>query len=230
MPTTETIFLTPVEAVDAIAADFGQYGPQPGLFREIAPMILGTDVKMDPIAGKAWIRRSATLPFEPADDTALGFYLLHVLEASETDTQTLARICGLVFETSVRPGRSEGEEGIWIDGQMDGFVCLRCGNCCRRLVPLCEADDLQRWRELGRDDILSRVQDEPGGRYRFRTESPSGKPTPSCPFLRQDNRIFSCAIQDVKPEICREYPLTRKHARQTGCPGYSTGSNSSRGR
>ncbi|OQY08333.1 MAG: hypothetical protein B6I22_00910 [Desulfobacteraceae bacterium 4572_123] len=44
----------------------------------------------------------------------------------------------------------------------------------------------------------------------------------SCPFLKKipsENRRL-CAIHDIKPAICRQYPVSRKHALITGCPGF----------
>ena len=45
MPHEFQTFLTLAQAIDAVAADFGQYGSQPDLFRKIGPLILGNDFK-----------------------------------------------------------------------------------------------------------------------------------------------------------------------------------------
>lgn len=44
----------------------------------------------------------------------------------------------------------------------------------------------------------------------------------TCPFLKKipaENR-WVCKIHDIKPAICRRYPVSRKHAVMTGCPGF----------
>lgn len=90
MPQEFQTFLTLVQAVDAVAADFGQYGPQPDLFRKIGPLVLGNGFKTGIFNGvkRAWIRQNSNQPFTSVDDTALGFYLIHVLETSEKDASS----------------------------------------------------------------------------------------------------------------------------------------------
>jgi len=43
-----------------------------------------------------------------------------------------------------------------------------------------------------------------------------------CPWLRkvrgQDK--YRCRIDATKPELCRNYPISREHAEKTGCPGF----------
>lgn len=43
-----------------------------------------------------------------------------------------------------------------------------------------------------------------------------------CPWLRKlpGKNKYLCRIQDMKPEHCREYPLSREHAEETNCPGF----------
>ncbi len=58
MPHEFQTFLTLAQAIDAVAADFGQYGPQPDLFRKIGPLILGNDFKTGIFNGvkRTWVR------------------------------------------------------------------------------------------------------------------------------------------------------------------------------
>ncbi|MBL6994369.1 YkgJ family cysteine cluster protein [Desulfobacula sp.] len=218
-------FLTLAQAIDAVAADFEQYGPQPDLFHKIGALILGKDFKTCILNGsdRAWIRRNTDQPFEPVNDEVLGFYLIHVLETFEKDAASMAQICTLVFETPARPGEVEGESGVWIENQMNGFVCKRCGNCCRRLENACAQEDWQLWESIGRSDILSWVKKEPldNGKVRYSAwvDPQTGRPAESCPFLghQPGTDIFFCNIHAVKPLVCREYPYTKKHARNTGC-------------
>ncbi len=216
------------QATDAVAADFGQYGPQPKLFRELGFLILRDDYKIEIFNGveRALIRRNSGHPFEPVDDTALSFYLIHVLETEKKDAACMARICAQVFQTSVRPGVVQGESGVWVESHMNGFVCKRCGNCCRRLGNECTREDRQLWENLGRSDILSWVEEEQLDdgevQYRIWIDPATGKPAESCPFIAQlsGKDTFCCTIQASKPMVCREYPFTKKHAQHTGCLGF----------
>lgn len=230
MSQDRSTFLTLVQAVDALAQDFKQYGPQPRILHKIGPLILGRNFTTAMFNGRkrAWVRPMDSAPFAPVDETALGFYLIHMLETGDIHAKAMARICSLVFEAPVSPGSLRGEPGVWVKSQMAGFLCRRCGNCCRRLGHACTGEDARLWRRLGRDDILVWVKPEPldGGKIRYRiwVNSQTGEPAEFCPFLvRQPGTgRFSCTIQEVKPLVCREYPFTRKHARYTGCPGFDT--------
>ncbi len=221
-------FLTLDQAVDAVAADFGQYGTQPDLFRKIGSLIIGNDFKtgISNDVERAWLRQKSDHPFEPVDDASLGFYLIYVLETSEKDALSMAQICSLVFQTPARPGVVEGKSGVWIENHMNGFVCKRCGNCCHRLGNTCVREDRQLWESLGRSDILSWVKEEMlrngESLYRIWIDPQTGELAESCPFLaRQSEKdTFFCTIQEVKPLVCQEFPFTKKHAHHTGCIGF----------
>jgi Fe-S-cluster containining protein len=223
-------FLTLAQAIDAVAADFVQYGPQPDLFREIAPLILKNNFKIGIFNGvkRVWVRPNCSQPFTPEEDTALGFYFIHLLETSEMDAVSLAQICALVFQTSVIPGVDEGKSGVWIESDMNAFVCKRCGNCCSGLENGCLREDRQSWELLGRSDILSWVKaeqlDSGEVQYRIWIDPQTGESAESCPFLAQQQckGTFHCTIQAVKPLVCREYPFTKKHALHTGCRGFES--------
>ena len=49
----------------------------------------------------------------------------------------------------------------------------------------------------------------------------TGEDVDRCPWLQEltDTGKYSCGIHDVKPDICRDYPVSREHAERTGCPG-----------
>jgi len=87
-------------------------------------------------------------------------------------------------------------------------------------------EDVKRWQAMDRNDILEWVAAvESAGQttYRAWVRPGTGQPVSQCPFLRQhptENR-WSCGIHAVKPAVCRDYPLSRKHAHMTGCRGFS---------
>jgi Fe-S-cluster containining protein len=84
-------------------------------------------------------------------------------------------------------------------------VCICCGKCCEYFGGHlhASAEDLKRWREQGRDDLLSRVN-----RLGWIWVDPVTKQmVDPCPFLERiapDRQI--CRINDTKPDICRAYP------------------------
>jgi Fe-S-cluster containining protein len=229
---THRIFLTPSQAVDAIAMDFQAYGPQPDLFRCLAPLVLEDRCRIshtDHEPDTVWIRQREI--WCPVTDENLGFYLIHVLETSPPHLDTLADICRRVFQTKTAAGNdSTGTfSGIWIRSQMDGFVCRQCGKCCRTLdyETSCDKSDIQRWQDMGRTDILAwvhcrnRAGDADAQPYRIWVNPDTGKTAQTCPWLFPcpDQDRFLCTIHDIKPEVCREYPFTSKHAAMTGCKG-----------
>jgi Fe-S-cluster containining protein len=91
--------------------------------------------------------------------------------------------------------------------------CLRCGRCCEAFGGHLHASkaDLERWTRLGRTDLLRRVGPVSGWIW---LDPDSGRLEETCPFLTPigpDTAI--CSIQDVKPDICRDYP-TVAHGRR----------------
>jgi Fe-S-cluster containining protein len=92
--------------------------------------------------------------------------------------------------------------------------CARCGTCCRAFGGHLHASrrDLERWRRLGRDDLLRRVS----GIGWIWIDPAKGILERSCPFLEVlGPESTACAIEDVKPDMCRDYP-TVAHGRR--CP------------
>jgi hypothetical protein len=78
-------FLTQTQALDAIALDFTEYGPQPDLFTSIAPLVLGNRcnvIHQGKHAG-VWILQGKE--FVRVAEKDLGFYLIHVLETATAE-------------------------------------------------------------------------------------------------------------------------------------------------
>lgn len=113
---------------------------------------------------------------------------------------------------------------------IDGFKCKQCGKCCLNLRDAFETcateEDVLFWEKEGREDILAWVDPIPLGDEQFIYDiwiSPTtGDDVPRCPWLRKRPKKdkYICRIHDVKPQHCREYPRSRKHAEETGCKGF----------
>ena len=223
--------MTCQEAVAAIQADFRQYAPQTRLFIELFPLVFGS---RSVISGThrenhLWMveRGRKMVRISPRD---LGTRIGQELEQALPSVDVLAAICRRVFRTEVRPGecgRSK-EPGLWVLTGMEDFQCRQCGHCCRNLdyYDQLTEQDVNCWQALGRMDILKNVRRIRRGDqtivFRMWDKPVSGSPASPCLWLYKiptQNR-WVCRIHDVRPEVCRQYPGSRKHADMTGCPGF----------
>jgi Fe-S-cluster containining protein len=81
--------------------------------------------------------------------------------------------------------------------------CLTCGACCRTghdgriLVP---AEDLVRWRRIGREDLALLVQPGHFGEVGFATTDDG-----ACVHLGTDESANGCRIYEVRGTTCREF-------------------------
>jgi Fe-S-cluster containining protein len=114
----------------------------------------------------------------------------------------------------------------------DGFKCRQCGHCCINVsgaFSACATDaDMKRWEAAGRDDILAWVDPIAVGDervYDIWINPKTGEDVQRCPWLRKirGTERYVCRIHDLKPDHCRKYPKSRRHADETGCPGYQEG-------
>ena len=104
-----------------------------------------------------------------------------------------------------------------------GFSCLQCGHCCLNLgfELSATAGDVAVWEKHGRDDVLAWVDEVVAGVYDIWIHPQTGEEVRRCPWLRKLPRQekFICRIQDLKPEVCRNYPVSQEHGEMTGCKG-----------
>jgi Fe-S-cluster containining protein len=231
MEPQDRIFMTYSEVLAAVRADFDQYAPQTTLFLELVPIVFGERALVSGTSRdkRLWMaeRGGKMVQISPGD---LGFRICRELEQTEPPWEVLAAVCRRVFRTAVKPGTGDrsDEPGLWLVTGMVDFTCRRCGHCCRHLDyydQLTEAD-YQRWQALGRSDILQkvrRVKHADGTvAYRMWQRPGTGGPGSLCPWLQKvpSQNLWECRIHDARPEICRQYPGSRKHAEMTGCPGF----------
>ena len=86
-------------------------------------------------------------------------------------------------------------------------------------------EDVKMWEREGRDDILAWVDTIHLGDHCVHNIwlSPVTRDdVKRCPWLRNlpNQGKYICRIHDVKPEHCRNYPLSWKHANETDCKGF----------
>lgn len=89
-------------------------------------------------------------------------------------------------------------------------ACTQCGKCCLQykgddwLGAASEADRLL-WL-IRRPEVLDHVG---GARNELWISPVTGRKMRRCPWLRKRPRQekYNCRIHDVRPEVCREYPV-----------------------
>lgn len=111
------------------------------------------------------------------------------------------------------------------------FNCRCCGQCCLTLIDAYNGcvsnEDLERWRQSGRDDILAWVKTlDLGPTNKLHTawvDPESGDDVERCPWLidRLNQKGHLCGIEEIKPDHCRAYPEHQSHAESTGCKAYN---------
>lgn len=227
----DTIFLDADQAVAAICRDLRQYEPQTILMCEILRVLDGPEAaKREADGAYIWVGPAIHGRLKRLTPTGLVNHVCTRLAESRLSVETLAAICRRVFQAGVHPVTPSAgkKEGIAIETEMREFICRQCGQCCRELnyQHNVTAADVARWQALNREDILAWV-----GRFRSRDGSEAyqiwvvpgtNRIAETCPFLKRgtSSHRWVCGIHDVKPTICQQYPITRKHALMTGCRGF----------
>lgn len=228
----DSIFLTTEQAIEAVCLDFRQYEPQVLLFSEIISVLSKEDIIARREMGKngIWIRRIGERKMCWLEGPQLIDSMCDIISKIRPDPRVLAAVCARVFQTRAFPGKDPftGQPGIRVLTGMEDFVCRQCGRCCQKLDYHSEvtANDVASWEQTGRSDILEWVgifeNDSQETIYRIWIKPGTRTFAETCPFLQKKphENTWICRIHDVKPRICREYPVSRKHAVMTGCPGF----------
>lgn len=227
-----SIYLTIEEALEAVCIDFQRYDPQIVLLCQVISLASkgGIVVKRDRGKSGAWIGLERQPNMKWMDGPELVETACSVVREADRDSRLVSSLCARVFHERAWEERDPetGQMGIRMETGMEGFSCRQCGRCCTSLDYHAELteEDVTRWKQLGRTDILEwvrAIEQENGTKaYRIWTVPGTTRLADTCPFLKKvpsENR-WECLIHDVKPLICRQYPLTRKHALMTGCHGF----------
>jgi len=207
------IFLTMEEAKDAVCLDLEHYGLQEDTLEEIAAM-----------AGGGWPDRFREVMSGGEGRLYEVIALVQeFLNSPILSDEVLCNALSLMFWSEVRQARGpDGDEGVILTTELHDFTCLQCGQCCTNLdySRALTAEDIAMWKKAGRDDLLAWVgKDKEDGGYTIWVDPRTGESQDSCPFLTMEGGKARCAIHDIKPAICREYPATKKHGFMTGCLG-----------
>jgi len=106
----------------------------------------------------------------------------------------------------LRARRSAGDDALFETahtGVFNAVNCLDCANCCKTHSPILLEADIRRiaaYLGIRQHRFMSNyLMCDEDGDWVFHTQP--------CPFLENDNR---CAIYDVRPKACSEYPHTNR--------------------
>ncbi len=86
------------------------------------------------------------------------------------------------------------------------ITCRRCGACCHvDMIAYSSPEDIQRWEEEGRQDIIARIRDNDAIWSGDRIMNSSGTVMTSCVYLNWDGSSFFCEIYETRPLVCRNF-------------------------
>ena len=114
------------------------------------------------------------------------------------------------------------------DKMADKFNCTGCGRCCT-YGPYtgsmsADQEDIQRWEDAERYDILETAFFlYPNARTAdlWRDPVTGDEVQGSCPWVRQVSKdMWHCTIHALRPNVCRNYPVSTEQRDEFGCPGY----------
>ncbi len=85
--------------------------------------------------------------------------------------------------------------------------CRRCGKCCLAdFIAYVKEEDLQRWQQEGRQDILSVISHEHAVWAGDHLVSGNdGHYLHGCPFLAWEDDHTICTIYDTRPAVCKKF-------------------------
>ncbi len=96
--------------------------------------------------------------------------------------------------------------------------CKRCGACCfANMVAYITDEDITRWQDEGRNDILHVIDNEnPVWMGDHLVSSSTGMKLDHCPFLVIRDGLCACAIYETRPLACKAYQPGQSEL----CPQY----------
>lgn len=224
-------FLSFDQAIDEILNDFQVDANQNHLFAEVYAFIAGGEAAAGEKECPPFGIKYPGIWYQPSVLEKRVFYslqdfaelLAQAFKIEHPDRHEICKIYSMVMgvQAYVGPGPL-GDAGIWFETEMENFGCIQCGHCCLNLndsyCTSAHEEDILRWKEEGRLDILEYVM--AGDLW---VSPRTGRDVDRCPWLRKlpKKNKYICKIHDTKPKHCREYPKSKKHALKTGCKGFA---------
>ena len=170
-----------------------------------------------------WIKSHGREKFYYGNDLVEFFLDLLSSKPAETVSEVYSEIQSV--KASVAKHSRTGVTGLLIETEMEKFKCLQCGHCCLNLSDAYQTSvpdsDVKRWKRKQRFDILEWV-DSFGGINDIWISPQTGEAVNRCPWLRKlpKKSKYICRIHGTKPEHCRNFPKSKRHALDNGCKGF----------
>jgi Fe-S-cluster containining protein len=136
--------------------------------------------------------------------------LRHVTETTESTHTTSTADSGPPAPSSL-PGAVKADGKTSPSSTGEQFDCLTCGACCfqRPGTILVEPSDLVRWRRLGREDILSRLEPGHFGQMAFAMDERG-----ACVHHGTPTEPHACRIYEVRSETCIRFEAGSQQCRE----------------
>lgn len=173
-----------------------------------------------------WIKSNSSEKFYYGTDLVDLFLELLSSKPPEIIVEVYSKIEWVNVTVSKHPGT--GVAGLLIETEMENFECVQCGRCCLDLSDAYQTSipdsDVSRWDRENRYDILEWVS---AGLNDVWINPVTGEPVSRCPWLRKlpEKEKYICRIHETKPEHCRNFPKSKRHALENGCKGFNDNSS-----
>jgi Fe-S-cluster containining protein len=170
-----------------------------------------------------WIKYQGSEKFYYGIDLVELFLELLSSKSAETVSEVYSEIEGVKANVAKHP--KTGVTGLLVETEMEKFNCVQCGHCCLDLSDAYQTSvpdsDVKRWKRERRFDILEWVGTF-GGINDIWISPKTGEYVSRCPWLRKlpKQNKYICRIHETKPEHCRNFPKSKRHALDYGCKGF----------
>jgi Fe-S-cluster containining protein len=85
-------------------------------------------------------------------------------------------------------------------------TCKRCGKCCYAVPASITEEDINRWRQQGRMDIVDAMEQfELVWAGDTIISLKNNRSVSTCPFLMNTGESRTCTIYEDSPRVCREF-------------------------
>jgi len=130
------------EAIDEILNDLRLYPEQIDLFARIYSLLAGGQAVVGEEKCPPFEIKSPGIWYQPASLKKRKFYsvqdfpelLKQAFISKKPDAVEICKIYSMVMDVKayISPGPSDNV-GIWVETEMDNFMCTQCGHCCLHL-------------------------------------------------------------------------------------------------
>jgi Fe-S-cluster containining protein len=170
-----------------------------------------------------WIKSQGSEKFYYGNDLVELFLDLLSSKPAETVSEVYSEIEWV--QASVARHPKTGVTGLLVETEMENFKCVQCGHCCLNLSGAYQTSvpesDVKRWKREQQFDILEWVITF-GDLNEIWISPKTGEYVNRCPWLRKlpKQNKYICRIHDTKPEHCRNFSKSKRHAKDNGCKGF----------